>query len=634
MRGNLQERMPHRWIVADTEGLRESRGDTETQTLLCADAVRWRDDLKTGDHAEWWSGESAEDFWAWVDEYCAAGKRVILWFHNQSYDLRTLAAFDLLPRLGWELEWCNLDRDVSVVTWRSDHGTLTIADTYTWVPKALAEIGGMVGIPKPRLPRKRDTLDAWHARCRADVEITRAMVLEILDYIKTEHCGNWQPTGAGMGYTLWRHRFMTHKILVHDNADALDAERRAMWAGRAEAWFHGKATAGPFREYDMHMAYCRIAAECDVPVKFWCDDGKPSKRVHEWAMQTWIVLCDVEVTTDVPCVPVSYQGRVIWPVGTFRTTLWQPELDLVVRNGGRYTVLRQFRYNAAPALSEWARWSMGQCARKDNGITPVQQTWVKHQSRALIGRLALRNSTWDEWGANYHGGAGMTTMLDASTGTQHRMMHVGNRTFMETGRSESDSGLPQITGYIQSVCRVRLWDACQAAGIDNVLHVDTDSLIVNAAGHRQLAKAIEGGLPGGWRTKDTWRRIEVIGPRHYLTATRRVLPGVPRSAVDRGDGTFAGEVWESLGVALSHGRSDSVVIRARTWAPKRVDHRRPWTQDTAHRALPVVIDPRPPPLQRPVQGGQVGHSPLQAAHPPPKGPPVANHPRAQRGGDR
>lgn len=587
--------MPHRWIVADTESRTETRGDTETQTLRCADAVRWRDDLKTGDHAEWWEGENAEDFWRWVDEYCAAGRRVVLWFHNMGYDVRTLDAFNILPRYGFDLEWCNLDRDVSVCTWRSDHGTLTICDTYTWVPKALKEIAGMVGIGKLRLPRKSDSLATWHARCRADVEITRAMVLEILDYIQSEHCGNWQPTGAGMGYTTWRHRFMTHKVLVHDNAGALAAERRAMWCGRAEAWFHGQATGGPFREYDMHMAYCRIAAECDVPVKLWCDDGKPSKRVHEWAMQTWIVLCDVEVTTSVPCVPSHHAGRTIWPVGTFRSTLWQPELDLITRTGGSYRVLRQWRYNAASALRAWAEWSMEQCGRKDGAITPVQQTWVKHQSRALIGRLSLRHGTWEEWGDNYHGSTGMTAMLDTATGTTHRMMHVGSRTFCETDRTDSDNSLPQITGYIQSVCRVRLWDACQAAGIGNVLHVDTDSLIVDAAGHRALGNAIADGLPGGWRTKDRWNRIQVIGPRHYLTASRRVIPGVPRTAVDRGDGTFAGEVWESLGVALERGHTDSVVVRSRSWRPRRVDNRRPWTAEGAHRAVPLYLDPGVPP---------------------------------------
>src|SRR4029077_16166479 len=112
-----------------------------------------------------------------------------------------------------------------------------------------------------------DTLDAWHARCKADAAITQAAVLELLAFIRGHHLGNWQPSGAGMGYAGRRHRFLNHKVLVHDDAPALAAERDAMHAGRAEAWWHGKAAGGPFTEWDMHMAYTRIAAECDLPVK-------------------------------------------------------------------------------------------------------------------------------------------------------------------------------------------------------------------------------------------------------------------------------------------------------------------------------------------------------------------------------
>jgi hypothetical protein len=180
IRHNHTERMPHRWIVADSEAFRMQDGDAETQTLRCVDATRWRDDLATRDDLEDYAGETAEGFWAWVDEFTRAGTRTVLWFHNASYDLRTLDAFRQLPALGWSLEWCNLDSDVSVATWRSSHGTLVIADTYTWLPKPLSDVSGMVGIGKPRLPDSDDSLDAWHARCSADVAITRAAVLELL----------------------------------------------------------------------------------------------------------------------------------------------------------------------------------------------------------------------------------------------------------------------------------------------------------------------------------------------------------------------------------------------------------------------------------------------------------------------
>jgi len=576
IRGNETERSPHRWIVADSEGTSCLERNGEIQTLRCVDAVRWRDDLKTGDHAEWHAGEDAQQFWQWVDDYTRAGHRTVVWFHNASYDLRVLDAFRILPQLGWQLVWCNLDREVSVVTWRSLHGTLQICDTYSWLPKPLTDIGGMVGIGKPRLPKDKDSLAAWHRRCRADVEITRAAVLELLAFVRGHHLGNWQPTGSGQGYATWRHRFLTHKVLVHDDAPAIAAERAAMHTGRAEAWWHGKPAGGPFTEMDMHMAYCRIAAECAVPVKLWAYDGKPTRQVHSWAMKHWTVLCRVEVTTAVPCVPHHTGERTIWPVGTFQTTLWQPELELITRTGGSYTVLEQWRYNAAPALADWAKWTIFTCGQPDTVITPVQKTYVKHQSRALIGRLGLRNSTWEQWGANPFGWLGLTDYVDGDTGETARMLHVGDQTFMEGERTESDSSLPQITGWIMSECRVRLWDAAAAAGPEHVVHLDTDSLIVDRHGKRALEAAAQAGLSGHWRAKERWSGIEVTGPRHYRATGRRVIPGVPRTATETSPGCFRGEVWQSLGAALAHGNADRVQISQREWRVKQFDGRRPW----------------------------------------------------------
>lgn len=614
VRHNKIERSPHRWIVADSESRATVAGNVKTQTLRCADAVRWRDDLATGTHDEWLATEDAEQFWSWVDEYTRAGRRTVCWFHNAGYDLRILRAFEILPALGWELEWCNLDRDVSVITWRSDHGTLVIADTWTWLAKPLSDVAGMTGIGKPKLPGPRASLATWHKRCRADVLITRQAVRELLDLIRGEHLGNWQPSGAGMGYAAWRHRFLAHKVLVHDHAPALAAEREAMHCGRAEAWWHGPASGGQFTEWDMHMAYCRIAAECDVPVKLWADDGKPTKQVHAWAMKHWAVLCKVRVKTDVPVVPCRTKERIIWPVGEFETTLWQPELELITRTGGTYTVLHQWRYNMAPALRAWAEWSMQRCAAPDSQITPVQRTWVKHQSRALIGRLALRTASWEHFGANPYGWLGLTGYADGETGETCRMLHIGDRTFVERDTRESDSSLPQITGYIQSVARVRLWDAASAAGISECVHVDTDSLILTRAGSAALEGASAAGLPGGWRRKDTWSRIDVTGPRHYRTNGKREIPGVPRGAEEVAPGVFMGETWESLASALTEKRPGVVKVTTREFRPRKVDNRRPWGGPGAAEPIRLAPDNH----ERSTDGNSADRAPAvgadQAAH--------------------
>lgn len=589
IRGNDQERIPHRWIVADTESLRRKLADGEQLAFKLGCATRWRDDLPTGDHREQLRFTDPRTFWEWVIEYCWTHGRTVLVFHNASHDLGQLDAFTWLPALGADLRWCNLSRDVSVATWATPRGTLVICDSYTWCPEPLEELGVMVGLAKTRLPTEHDPDPVWWERCETDVEITRRVVQILLDYVRDQHLGNWQPSGAGMGHTTWRHRFYTDKILVHDDAEALAAEREAMHAGRAEAWWHGRAAGGPFTEWDMAMSYCRIAAECLLPAKLWDHDVAPTRKVHQFGLDYWRTLARVEVTTEHPVVPARVNDRTCWPVGTFQTTLWDTELQLITETGGRYRVLEQWRYTRKPALRAWAEWSIQQCGLSGDRVHPVARTWIKHQSRAVIGRLGLRTPSWEEWGDNWLGHTGISLLTDPAAGTTHRLMHVGGKVLEETERTEAQNSCPQIPSWIMAEARSRLWRATVAAGQLHVLHVDTDSCLTDRAGTAALEEATRRGLPGAWRPKETWRRLEVTGPRHYQAPGRRQLPGVPRRAVETAPGVFTGEVWDSLARTLTEAPGTGQRIRERTWRPQRVDHRRPWTEEGPHRAEPMRV---------------------------------------------
>jgi hypothetical protein len=593
VRPNETERIPHRWIVADTETRAQRAPEGQIQRLRLGVADFWRDDLASGDAAERFRFTDATAFWAWVISRCSPRGRTCLAFHNAGFDLAILDAFTVLPQLGAELAWCNLDRDVSVTTWRTPGGTLITWDTYTWCPAALDALAPLTGIAKPRLPRPDASDDLWWARCEADVDITKAIVSQLLHYIKANQLGNWQPSGASMGHTTWRHKHYTHKVLVHDDQEATDAERAAMHTGRAEAWWHGVAAGGPFTEWDMRMSYTTIAAQCDLPAKLWETDNAPSRKVHQWALDHWRVLAEVEVETPVPVVPVRHDGRTVWPVGRFHTTLWDTELSILRAVGGRYRVLKQWRYTKKPILKSWAQWSITQCALDDGAISLIAKTWVKHQARAVIGRMALRTPTWERYSDNWIPGYTGISHLHEEGKQSHRLMHVGNSVWYETDRQETHHSVPQVTSWIMAEGRARLWNASLAAGQDQVLHCDTDSIITTAAGTAAMHKAVADGLPGQWRPKTTWRRLEITGPRHYHTPDTRQIPGIPCRATDLGDGTYAGEVWDSLARSLTEGRTGQVTVRPRTWRPQAVDHRRPWDGTTTGPAQPITLPPPP-----------------------------------------
>lgn len=587
---NHQNRMPSRWIAFDTESKSERDGDEETQDWNIGTAIRWRTDLKTGDRAEAASFDNPDTFWQWVSDYCRPGHRTVCIAHNLGHDARISGALSILPALGYRLEWCNLDNTVSSMTWRSGHGTLVFMDLWTWLPMQLSEIGLSIGLRKLNMPQPSAKTRSWYNYCMRDTEIVYRAMSEIISFIKNEKLGNWQPTGAGMAYATWRHKFMTHKVLVHDDIEALTAERIAMHTGRAEAWRHGELLGDVWTDVDMRNAYLTIASECELPVKLKMKVGAISDAQYDTLRRTYRILGLCRVHTRMPVVPCYSGGKTIWPVGTFETWLWDAEIDIAKASGGGVRVKRAMLYTKAPILQEWAKWVLSILRDTEESTSPVVRTWLKHCSRALIGRIALRFHSWDRFGDNPEHITGITHSVDADTNKVTRMLHVGSDTFCETPAREGRDSLPQITGWVMAECRARLWQALEAAGQDHVAHVDTDGLLVDRVGLARLRDAYGADFERLWQVKGSAGRVIVYGPRNYRFGTRRKASGVPRKAKEILPNVFTGEQWSSMARDLGNGHASSVTVVSAKWELTKKDPRRLDAPGVDSYTVPIQLD--------------------------------------------
>lgn len=586
---NHQERMPKRWIAFDTEAQSTHHEQTETQTWQMGAGIRWRSDLKTGDHAETSTFASAKDLWGWVTDFCRPQTRTVCYAHNLGYDVRISDALSLLPSFGWTLEWCNLDSNVSSMTWRSSNGTLVLADTWTWLPVPLHDIGLSIGHPKLAMPPDNANHYRWERYCMRDAEIVYRVVKDLNAYIVAEHLGNWQPTGAGMAYATWRHKFMTHKVLVHDDVDALTAERAAMHTGRAEAWRHGRQEPGIWTEVDMRNAYVTIASECDLPAKVKMRVGAISDAQYGRLASSYRVLALCSISTNSPVVPYNTGSRTIWPVGRFNTWLWDTEINQALLAGSEVRIRAAYCYSRAPILQAWAQWVLRVLRDDDMDAQPVVRTWLKHCSRALIGRIALRYPSWQHYGENPMGITGITREVDVRTGKVRRMLHIGNDTFAEADRVEGRDSLPQVTGWIMAECRARLWTALSVAGEEHVAHTDTDSLLVDAAGLTRLRGHYGADWERLWAVKGSTARLTVYGPRNYRMGDRRKASGVPKAATELLPNVFTGERWHGLSFDLEAGRSHAVTIDTGRWELNVNDPRRLDAPGGRGRTVPVQL---------------------------------------------
>ena len=520
------------------------------------------------------SYDDARQLWESADAFCGGNRRVVLWAHDLAYQLRISQALVHLPALGWTVRRIVLERTSAWASFTDGERSLLMCDLRAWCPVEF----GLLVTDTGHDDQERRAIDAggdFRKRvCEWRCEVVRDAVMQILAWIEHEGMGPFRPTGSGQSYSAFRRRYLTHKLLVHDDSRRLEAERAAMWTGRCEAWRHGRLTSGPYREYDIRAAYCTIAAECSVPTIARGHVWQPKDARVQRDMLSYAVLARVTVETRVPCIPTRMGDRTAWPVGTFQSWLWDPELQLAYDFADRVTVHEYYAYSREPALRHFATDVLAGLAGTGAGVPPVCRRVLKHWSRCLVGRLGLRYRAWEPFATVNDTDLRLVTYVDSDEGTMTDLLIAGREWMLLSDMRESLESLPQVPSWVMSECRRRLWSAMVWSGLDNVVYVDTDSIIIDAHGAFPDGQVPPVFVNEGWAPKGDYLTMTVNGPRNLQTTLSRKIAGLPLTARQVAPLEFTGEVMRSIKESMKAGQLDCVATLPRTFKMNAVDLRR------------------------------------------------------------
>lgn len=569
---NAVTRVPKHYVYLDTEAVQRKEGKRLVQSWRLGVAAHDRPTThKDGWQARrWCCTTSTAELWRWITAQCRSRTRTVLVAHNLAYDMRISNAFLELPALGWSWKAGRVDDQQCWFIFHNGGRTLACVDSMSWVPVGLDRLGDAVGIPKLPLPGWDDSDAEWFMRCTRDVEILAEVWRRLMRWITDEDLGNWRLSGAGQSWAAFRHRFMSHRLFVHEDDDARAAERAAAHTGRCEAWKHGQLDGGPWTEWDYTTAYARIGAECNVPVKLCGEMRRPTLERIAALPDNRAALCEVEVTTDVPTLPTRSDTGICWPVGRFRTTVWDHELAVGRSSGARVDLVRAWVYGRVPALRDFCEWVLAGLDGSRGGIDPVVLYALKHWSRALIGRTAARWSSWETWGSSPVADVAISTLHDLTDDRPDQLMQLGHQLMRRVAARENPDAMVAIMSWVMAEGRVRLWKAIQAAGEETVAYMDTDSLIVSPEGDQRLQAA---ALPG-FRVKSRWADLVVLGPRQIVPDGQLRAAGIPRTALPVGPDLWEATVWSGLRAGLARRAPNTVSLESRTFHVVGIDRRR------------------------------------------------------------
>jgi hypothetical protein len=576
LRPQVSSHCPRRYVFFDTEAHRRPHrgGEEQTWRLAVSGVVKWLEQTKRWSPVNLARHETPEDLWERITGYARKDARTVVVAHNLGYDLRISRCFDLLRAMGWVIDKPYMARESVSFEARKEGKLLTFVDSTTVLPASVRVIAGWLALDYVDLPDEQADESTWWERAEQDVSVLCRAYMVAVEWLRDGDLGGWARTGSGMGWhTLLRHH-LKHKVLVHGRDDLRELERQAMYSGRAEAWRWGHQAQGPYTEWDYSTAYGRVCATTPLPAIYQARLRKASLPVLRARSEGNAFLVKARVSQEVPVLPWHDDLGVCWPTGTFEGWYWLPELVLAEQEGAGIQVLEAHQYSAVPWLAEWAVWAMSQVDPDSTGDDRVRTMLAKHWLRAVVGRTAMRVMDWTETDGPLANGPAYMTMLDLTTHATGTSLTLGERRWESWSMGWHEQALPQVLSYVMSVCRIRLWEAMRAAGLENVIYCDTDSVVTTPAGTDRLAEAVADGYCSGLRIKGTHKWMSPWAPQVVEGSTFRRLAGIPRNATYIGDGRYQADVWQSLTRALSTGKPNAVQVRPTIFALAGIDTRR------------------------------------------------------------
>lgn len=558
MRPNQNNEIPSQFICVDTETKPTKHNDgSETDRLWFGWACYQRSRGKgVWCEPEWIRFEDRETFWRWVLEKARPKTTLYIFCHNTNFDLPVLGAFTTTRKIGLKLKMAIIDAPPTILKWSTGKATIKCLDTLNLWRMPLKMLGEIVGAKKLDMPASEDSREKWEAYGRQDVEVLRRALIDWWAFLVKEDLGNFRPTLASQALGTFKHRFMQHKILIHNHEKVLALERASYHGGRCECFAIGKFR-GRFTLLDVTSMYPFVMHQYDYPAKFLFSISRPWRANLDILLSMHCLVADVTLETDEPAFPLVHGGKLVFPIGRFRTTLTTGELDYANRKGYIHERHAIAVYNRVSLFRGFVDhfWNHRMRALQAGQASLAWQ--YKILMNSLYGKFGQNGRVWDKLTYTDDEGCDAWAEIDADAGTIKRFRKLAGLVQSFSEAPESAESCPAIAAHVTANARMILWGLVRSAGSGHVYYCDTDSLLVDRVGLSRLRPQIGDSALGKLKVEGRYQDIEIWGPKDYRFGDKIRHKGIRANAEQIDERTFLQWQWSSLRGMLRSGQMDA-----------------------------------------------------------------------------
>jgi len=539
-----------------------------TPFLWTAIYVRYRKDL-TKRATVRKSGTEISTFWDFVEAHTWGKRKTYLTTHHLEPDMIPLQMFSELIDRGWLLDKFIYSTKVVMLFWSKGSRKLMILNNGNLFPGSIAQWGKMLKLPKLPMPSQDAPMTDWVTYCFRDVEVMVAMWDTLLTFLDVHDLGNFKHTVATMAKNAFVHRFMDIPICVHHHKEAMQLERDAYRGGRCEATQVGDFTDGPFYYLDINSGYANIGISYPMPymLKGYLTDVPVYWIKH--LLKHYAVIADVTVDIVEPCFPIVVDTKNQYPTGVHRTSLSTPELIYALQRGWIKKAHRVAYYKHDKVFKAFMQYFTDLKQEYSKAQNWPMRAVAKLYPNAVFGKMGQKGYTEKVVGECDPKEIGAIETWDADTHKPITYLKYGGKIRRVTVEGNAYDAFVAIALHSTSYCRMLLWRLMKKAGLENVYHVATDSLIVNQAGYEKLIDEIVPFTPGKLKVEKIMQTVSIKGRNDVIEDGVEKIKGVNKKALKTGPNTYVNTEWPRMVQWLKHKWPEKYFTRVRVKTLKR-----------------------------------------------------------------
>jgi len=524
---------------------------------------RYRTDGKPGERIETW-GEKPCHLWDFVDEHTYSRCKLYMMSHHLEPDFFPMNGISELQERGWTLQKFIQNNRVVVMMWKRGDRSLIIMNSGNLFPGSIEMWGKLFGFPKLQQPPQDAPLDVWLPYCARDTQILERMFDTLLGFMDTHDLGNFKLTVSGIAKTAFQHRFMTSEICIHDDKATIDLERAAYRGGRCQALQPGDHSGTLIYQLDANGMYSSIEMEQELPHRLRGYLEKPPAKQIAHLLKSYAVIAEIEIDLPEPVFMSTYRHKAVFRTGPQTLALCSPELEYVIAHGWPFTVTRAAYYDRAPIFKKYAQFFYRLKAKYKAEGNRAMEVLAKQFPNSLYGKFGQKGYKDEVIGQCDPLDIHYEEVYQPQTGRKYGLFFYGGRIHKVWEEGNARDSFVAISAHVTAYGRMMLWRWMQAAGLENVYAVATDSLKVNQEGYERLQKWIDPMKPGWLKVEGCASDYVCYGPNDSYFDRRLVCKGISKGAEQVDKDTYYVTIWPHAKTLLKQGDVDgyrTVVVK-------------------------------------------------------------------------